>query len=334
MKTPSRFRKGGLFAYFLIIGISLVLAGCVQTRTQYVCPDSRIVDNPNLCFTPTPLPSVLASATPLPEPTLSVTTPKPPIEPPSSESMGVLERAILEEANGARKPASLEPLVWNERAASAARKYAKLLVEEERFAHTGSLGDNVHDRLRAEGVYEFVANENLAQFPFNGTVPSAKAVVDGWLKSPGHRSNIIDVDRLYDQAGVGAYCGSEYCVFAFTAVALSRTSSVSLEQNVFTFIYLNDPGYGFGRTLRMRFEITGSNQDLDVFLLPDYAAFETAKSLTARDFQDRRFPFIQRYDDVRSTQDAVNASVGMGVMVINSGTGVASFQFRGSVEEN
>ena len=95
--------------------------------------------------------------------------------------------------------------------------------------------------------------------------------------------------------------------------------------NVYTFIYLNDPGYGFEKTVPMRFQLMNATGALDVYLLPDYATFLNAKSLTASDFQARQFPFVRRFDSVKTLKDAVNASVGMGVMVINGGVKTVDF---------
>ncbi|MDP2717604.1 MAG: CAP domain-containing protein, partial [Candidatus Micrarchaeota archaeon] len=225
-----------------------------------------------------------------------------------------------------RKEYDLDALTWNERAASAARKYAQALVVEKRFAHTGADGSNIHDRLRAEGLLEFVANENLAQVSFNGTLPSAEKVVDGWMKSPGHRSNIIDVDRLYDHAGVGTFCDADVCVFAYTAAGLTRHGTYTLNEGFYSFVYLNDPGYGFERTVRMKVNLSAATGVLDAYVLPDSRAFEAAKNLPAERFQQRDFPYVQKYENTHGFSDALNASVGFGLMVINTENRPVSFE--------
>lgn len=310
----------------LLLAAFVLLAGCV-TQTQYVCPDQRVVDDPSQCFPTSP-----ASATPspsgpiiLPEPTLSANA-KPEIQPPSSEALAKLEKDVLEEINVVRAVERMKALQWNERAASAARKYAQELVEQERFAHTGSEGSNIHDRLRAEGLFEFVANENLAQLSFNGTLSDSSKVVNGWLKSPGHRSNILDVDGLYSHAGVGAYCGKEVCVFAYTAVGLRRSNPYALGKNFYSFVYLNDPGYGFGQTVPVRVTLSNTSGSLDAYVLPDSKAFDQAKQLAADAFERRAFAYIQAFESKESFSTTLNASVGMGLMVINTASGETQFQ--------
>jgi uncharacterized protein YkwD len=51
-----------------------------------------------------------------------------------------------------------------------------------------------------EGTPYTVMGENLAK-----GYSDAKTVVDAWMKSPGHRANILNPD--YKQFGVGQACG-------------------------------------------------------------------------------------------------------------------------------
>lgn len=307
----------------LIFGV--FLSGCIQTQYKYVCADGRVLDLPQECVVAANgSESATVSGQALPQPTLPEVF-KPSITPPSSGELGFLELAVLDSINSARAEAGLPALVWSERAASAARKYAQELVESERFAHTGVKGSNVHDRLNAEGLVHFIANENLAQVSFNGTVPSAQTVVNGWMASPGHRSNIIDVDKLYSHAGVGAHCGSEACVFVYSAVSLRRSALYSLDRNFYSFVYVNDPGYDFGQTVPVELALSNVSGDLDVFVLPDSKAFEQAKSLPASDFKARRFSYVKAFEKTSGFSEFLNASVGMGVMFVNVGEGTARF---------
>ncbi len=317
------------FFVFVFFAVSLLLLGCVgQTQYKYVCPDGRTVGSPQECSAAS---AASASASKqgepivlVPEPTLGATA-APSITPPSSVELEGLEKQILEDINVARQLHGLEPLVWNERAASAARKYSKALVVEQRFAHVGSDSSNIHDRLNAEGLVHFISNENLAQVSFNGTLPESNTVVDGWLKSPGHRSNIIDEDRLYSHAGVGVYCGSEVCVAAYTAVSLRRSAPYSLDRNFYSFVYMNDPGYDFGRTVPMRIAVANVSGLIDAYVLLDYKTFEALKEMDSAGVAARRFPRVKAFESTQGFSDGFNASVGMGLMVMNKAEGVSRF---------
>ncbi len=310
--------------------VSFVLAGCVQTQYKYVCGDGRVLDFPQECLVDSNAggpsgsgPGGFGSA--LPQPTLPPFS-KPSITPPSTGELGFLELAVLDRVNAVRAENGLDALAWSERSASAARKYAEELVESGRFAHTGSQGSNVHDRLNAEGLVHFIANENLAQVSFNGTAPDAETVVDGWMASPGHRSNIIDVDKLYSHAGVGVHCGQEACVFAYSAVSLRRSASYALDRNFYSFVYVNDPGYGFDQTVPVLLTLSNVSGRLDVFVLPNSSVFEQAKSLPPSEFAARRFAYLQAFEDTSGFSEAVNASVGTGVMFVNAGEAPARFE--------
>ncbi len=314
---------------WLVVGAALVLSGCVQTQYKYVCADGRVLDLPQECLVD---PSAGGSSgsgsgglgSALPQPTLPPFS-KPSITPPSSGELGFLELAVLDRVNAVRAENGLAPLLWSERAASAARKYAQELVDSGRFAHTGSQGSNVHDRLNAEGLVHFIANENLAQLSFNGTVPRAETVVDGWMASPGHRSNIIDVDKLYSHAGVGVHCGEEVCVFAYSAVSLRRSASYALDRNFYSFVYVNDPGFGFAQTVPVLLTLSNVTGKLDVFVLPNSSVFEQAKALPPSEFAARRFAYLQAFEDTVGFSASVNASVGTGVMFVNAGEDTARF---------
>ena len=311
--------------WVLVVVFALVLSGCIQTQYKYVCADGRIFDVPEACLSDANGSGVSRGGGLLvPQATLPPFL-KPPITPPSSGELGFLELAVLDRVNAVRAENGLAALEWSERAASAARKYAQELVESGRFAHTGSQGSNVHDRLDAEGLVHFIANENLAQMSFNGTVPTAQTAVDGWMSSPGHRSNIIDVDKLYSHAGVGVHCGDEVCVFAYSAVSLRRTASYALDRNFYSFVYVNDPGFGFDQTVPVFLTLSDVTGELDVFVLPNSSVFEHAKSLPPSEFKARNFAYVKAFEGTQGFSESVNASVGTGVMFVNSGGETARF---------
>ncbi|MBI5226840.1 CAP domain-containing protein [Candidatus Micrarchaeota archaeon] len=316
-----------LFLGFIVV--ALISTGCLSSTVyKYVCTDGRILDAPQGCLN-------LSSGSGqggtgasggslVPEPTLPGGG-LPSITPPSSADLGVLERDVLDGINLVRVQNGLDQLKWSERAASADRKYAQYLVESGNFAHSADGGQTVHDRLDGEGLTYFLANENLAQVSFSGALPSAKEVVDGWMQSPGHRSNLIDVDKLYSHAGVGVYCGKGVCVFAYSAVSLRRTSAYALEPNFYSFVYVNDPGFGFAKTVPVSITLSNVSGKLDAFVLPNSTVFDEAKALPASDFAARKFPYVRSFENSRGFSVDLNASVGTGVMVINTATQTSKF---------
>ena len=122
----------------------------------------------------------------------------------SSSSARVIElttakrRAIM----GRRCPA----LVYNPALAAAAQAHAGDMAARNYFSHTGRSGSTGWQRVKAAGYSPSRIAENIA-----GGQPSPEAVVAGWMRSRGHRANILDC-RLRE-IGVGVAEGGRYGVY-------------------------------------------------------------------------------------------------------------------------
>lgn len=84
---------------------------------------------------------------------------------------------------------------------TAAGDYAARMAAEHFFSHTSPDGTTMVSRLKAVGVRNVAMRENIA-----AGYATADAVMDGWLKSPGHCANLMaaDVTRI----GLGHASGS------------------------------------------------------------------------------------------------------------------------------
>lgn len=87
--------------------------------------------------------------------------------------------------NAHRVSAGCEPLAWNAAVAGVAQAHSEDMIARSYFAHDDPDGNSPFDRLQAAGISYRGAAENIAY-----GYPTASAVLDGWLNSPGHRSNI------------------------------------------------------------------------------------------------------------------------------------------------
>lgn len=299
----------------LLFGCTTIEQGLIKEKISYVCINGKIVDNPAACPTATPRPAMIAKATPTAEPTV--------IEPSDYSN---LEQETFALINIERTKTGAQPIVWNEKIANVARTYAKELIDNEFFAHTDQQGQNVHERLNAAGVYHFVSNENLAQIPRDGL--TAKQVVDGWMESPGHRSTIVDTDKLYSDGAVGAYCNTDYCDFVYNPAGLERTQDHSLQTNYYSFIALNDPGLGYDFSLNISYAISSNYYPLDVFLQTDNSVFQHISSMPYDDYERRNFEYLKKYEATTLVEDSVLAQPGYGLLVINTGMGTAAFNLK------
>ncbi|WP_127554518.1 CAP domain-containing protein [Actinoplanes sp. OR16] len=78
----------------------------------------------------------------------------------------------------------------------AARGHSAWMAQTGTFSHTGRSNSNFVARSKAAG-YATPSAENIAW-----GYRTAKQVVDGWMKSPGHRTNILNCKSK--TVGVGA----------------------------------------------------------------------------------------------------------------------------------
>ena len=116
-----------------------------------------------------------------------------------------LQQEILTYLNAARSKSCLcgtttypavPALALNDKLTSASDKFALDLGTYNYFSHTGRDGSQPWDRMTREGYVWRAAGENIA-----AGYPTARAVVDGWLKSPGHCTNIMSAN--FREVGVG-----------------------------------------------------------------------------------------------------------------------------------
>jgi hypothetical protein len=127
------------------------------------------------------------------------------------------EKALFDSANRERAARHLPVLKWDEGLARAARKHAELMAEQDLLEHRLSDEPDLPTRARGAGANFSHITENI------GVAASADKFHDGWMRSPGHRANILDADS--DSVGIAVVEGSEglYAVedFARAVVALS-----------------------------------------------------------------------------------------------------------------
>ena len=129
-----------------------------------------------------------------------------------------IEEEIFRLVNRTRHSKGLSPLHESPRLRSVARRHSQNMAARDFFAHLDPDGHDVLERLRAEGVEDFTAvGENIFTGQ-QGEVP-ARLVVQAWLKSPGHRKNLLD--PRYTLGGVGVAVGQPDRVY-ITQVYLER----------------------------------------------------------------------------------------------------------------
>jgi uncharacterized protein YkwD len=126
---------------------------------------------------------------------------------PARASTVSLGNATVCLVNQERTKRGLKPLKLNRRLSKAALRHAKDMVRKQYFAHDSLSGLDFVDRIRKAGYFgkrSFPSlGEDLAYG--SGELGTPRAIVQGWMESPGHRANILH--KKFREAGIGVAIG-------------------------------------------------------------------------------------------------------------------------------
>jgi uncharacterized protein YkwD len=125
------------------------------------------------------------------------------VRPHSAAALRRLEGELLARVNAARAAAHLPPLDRDPRLARAARAYSEELAGRGVLDHESPTPNRrtALERIRAAGARVGAWGENLARTPL-GPDLAADSVVGGWMRSAGHRDNLLSPDFVL--TGIGA----------------------------------------------------------------------------------------------------------------------------------
>lgn len=133
----------------------------------------------------------------------------------SSAAVLSIERQAFQILNDKRTEMGLSVLVWNAEIAELARMHSQNMAGKKFFSHTDLDGNTVDIRAESFGLGDWKAiGENIAYL--RGHKEPASAAVANWMKSTGHRQNVLN--ERYNQSAVGvavAADGSYYFTQVF-----------------------------------------------------------------------------------------------------------------------
>jgi uncharacterized protein YkwD len=127
-------------------------------------------------------------------------TPAAPAQSGPAVSMSSAEDAVARLTNRERAKAGCRPLRLDGHLRTAARRHSTDMAAHGYFGHIAPGGATFIDRLKAAG-YRTPGAENIAK-----GYRSSGEVVAGWMKSPGHRANILNCGLR--ALGVGVHYGA------------------------------------------------------------------------------------------------------------------------------
>ena len=114
-----------------------------------------------------------------------------------------VQNQVIQLVNVQRTKAGCRALALDARLSRAAPPHSIDMAKRRYFSHTSLDGRTFAQRIRAQGYTGSIIGENIA-----AGYPTPKAVVDAWMKSPGHRANILNC--RYTAIGVGSAVGGPY----------------------------------------------------------------------------------------------------------------------------
>ena len=136
----------------------------------------------------------------------------------SFHQASAIERLVFELTNQERMSNGLLPLAWDSELCRLARQHSEDMGGRGYFDHETPEGLLPRDRARAAGLRRFrVIAENIA-YNKGYENPGAHAVQQ-WMRSGGHRANILHTSFQY--SAIGSYVAADGSVYV-TQVFLSR----------------------------------------------------------------------------------------------------------------
>ncbi|MFD7663316.1 CAP domain-containing protein [Streptomyces sp. NPDC059788] len=184
---------------------------------------SRGESRPGLPDRTRPTPATTPSATPAPKrpskpadtgpdrdrtkrPERTAPVPAPPKSTPTASAAASdtppanAESQVLSLVNQERSKAGCSPVTADPELGKLAGDFSDDMARRGFFDHTDPDGRSPWDRAKKAGI-DNLGGENIARGQAD-----ARAVMDTWMHSPGHRANILNCD--YKTLGVGAHFGS------------------------------------------------------------------------------------------------------------------------------
>jgi uncharacterized protein YkwD len=117
----------------------------------------------------------------------------------SEEVLRTLEQRAFEAVNQQRRLHGVPELVWSEEIANAARAHSYNMITRRFFSHNDPVYGDLANRLRMAGINFGACGENI--FQAKGYEDAVLTAIHGWMRSRGHRRNILN--PAFTHTGIG-----------------------------------------------------------------------------------------------------------------------------------
>jgi len=120
----------------------------------------------------------------------------------NENDLRLMEKKVFKLINKVRVENNLDPLKLEDMAYKAALDHSRDMAKRGYFSHKSPEGKGVLNRIEKYGfsLVNRRIGENISKN--NGYKDPASTAVSGWLKSPGHRKNIMEPKYKYTGVGI------------------------------------------------------------------------------------------------------------------------------------
>ena len=124
-------------------------------------------------------------------------------QPQNSYQLNSNEKEVVDLINDIRRQNGLSELTVDPELSRVARVKSQDMRDKGYFSHTSPTYGSPFDMMTSFGIKYRAAGENIAM-----GYRTAQSVVDGWMNSPGHRSNILNA--RFTRIGMGYIADGNY----------------------------------------------------------------------------------------------------------------------------
>lgn len=148
----------------------------------------------------------------------------------------ISEGEVFRLINNVRTKNDITPLTLNNKLTQAAINKVKYLAKNDYFNHSSKDGKTFSSWIKdTEYEYSFIG-ENLAQ-----GFSDSESIIKAWLKSPGHRENILN--NNFTETGIAVYNNVVVQIFArpeIMPLSIEKTIGNHLSENLILYINENN----------------------------------------------------------------------------------------------
>ncbi|WP_051271232.1 CAP domain-containing protein [Shimazuella kribbensis] len=121
----------------------------------------------------------------------------------STYTVSPFEQEVFDLVNEERKKQNVKPLILSLKVSKLAREKSEDMRDKDYFDHHSPTYGDPCEHMKKQGVGNGYCGENIAA---GSATP--KEVMERWMKSEGHRANILN--KNYTHIGVGYAKGGRY----------------------------------------------------------------------------------------------------------------------------